>query len=73
MGVARSNLLFRACPGHCLEKRLKQGERPAGDHFESLGDKERGGSDLGCGAGVGSQEHFGERGERQATDRVSEG
>ena len=47
--------------------------RPAGDRFESPGDKERGGSDLGCGAAVGGQEHFGERGERQAADRVSEG
>ena len=57
-----------------LEKRMKQGGR-AGDSFESSGDKERGGSDLGpcCGAGVGGQEHFGERGERQATDGVSEG
>lgn len=47
--------------------------RPAGDRFESPGDKEREGSDLGCGAEVGGQEHFGESGERQAADRVSEG
>ena len=44
--------------------------RLAGDCFESPGDKERGGSDLGpcCGAGLGGQEHFGEKG-----DGVSEG
>ena len=71
-GGSKIKFALQSLPWSLFGEETEAG-RPAGDRFESPGDKERGESDLGCGAGVGGQEHFGERGERQAADRVSEG